>query len=339
MSVLESQRLTEEISKLFKPAPPLKYVEPCDYSLEERKCQSISGSAQFLRLLKHHDPDYTPTETAAEARQRAKKEREHAHAQFLKDMIRTWDPMHNEKAIGDAANTLFVGRLSYAVTDDMLQQEFSRYGPVVRARVVQDLEGKSRGYGFVVFENEKDLRVAFREARGAKILSRRIIIDIERGRTVAEWKPRKLGGGRGGRHYTKEEMFRAREAMRFSGRGGAKRYNEDRRSEDRRSFDRPYNRPADRPYNRSYERRSDDRRTDSRPRDRGYDRRPEPALHARPYDRRPPYNAPARATRPYDDRPDERQKEKDRLRMQYDEKRREASRADPREKSPARWRY
>ena len=40
---------------------------------------------------------------------------------------------------------------------------------------------------------------AYKNAEGLKLQNRRLLIDVERGRTVKEWKPRRLGGGLGGR--------------------------------------------------------------------------------------------------------------------------------------------
>lgn len=44
---------------------------------------------------------------------------------------------------------------------------------------------------------------AYKRADGKKIDGRRVVVDIERGRTIKGWKPRRLGGGKGGRksHY------------------------------------------------------------------------------------------------------------------------------------------
>lgn len=44
---------------------------------------------------------------------------------------------------------------------------------------------------------------------GHRIKGRRILVDVERGRTVKGWKPRKLAGGLGGRHYTKAHLLRS----------------------------------------------------------------------------------------------------------------------------------
>jgi U1 small nuclear ribonucleoprotein len=56
---------------------------------------------------------------------------------------------------------------------------------------------KPRGYGFVEFEHERDMKTAYKHADGRKIDGRRILVDVERGRTVKDWKPRKCGGGLG----------------------------------------------------------------------------------------------------------------------------------------------
>ncbi|KAH7014121.1 RRM domain RNA-binding protein [Microdochium trichocladiopsis] len=52
---------------------------------------------------------------------------------------------------------LFVGNLSWSVDDGALHQAFSQYGNVVKAHVLKDREtGRSRGFGFVEFEQEAD---------------------------------------------------------------------------------------------------------------------------------------------------------------------------------------
>ena len=44
---------------------------------------------------------------------------------------------------------------------------------------------------------------AYKETDGIRIKDRRALVDVERGRTVKGWKPRRFGGGLGGRGYTK----------------------------------------------------------------------------------------------------------------------------------------
>lgn len=71
------------------------------------------------------------------------------------------------------------------------------YGKVRKVTIIRDLEGNSRGYGFVEFERERDLKAAYKDCDARKIDGRRIIVDVERGRTVKGWRPRRLGGGLG----------------------------------------------------------------------------------------------------------------------------------------------
>ena len=44
---------------------------------------------------------------------------------------------------------------------------------------------------------------AYKETDGIRIKDRRVLVDVERGRTVKGWRPRRFGGGLGGRGYTK----------------------------------------------------------------------------------------------------------------------------------------
>merc|ERR1712125_142430 len=57
--------------------------------------------------------------------------------------------------------------------------------------------GKPRGYAFVEYEHERDLKNSYKRGDGKKIDGRRVMVDVERGRTVEGWLPRRLGGGRG----------------------------------------------------------------------------------------------------------------------------------------------
>lgn len=90
-----------------------------------------------------------------------------------------------------------MGRISYETTEKQLRQEFEQYGPVKKVRLIEDEEGKSRGYAFVEYEKEADMKSAYKHADGKKIDGRRVVVDVERGRTVRDWLPRKFGGGIG----------------------------------------------------------------------------------------------------------------------------------------------
>lgn len=53
--------------------------------------------------------------------------------------------------------------------------------------------GKPRGYAFIEYEAKADMKTAYKMADGKKIEGRRVTVDVERGRTVPNWRaPRQL---------------------------------------------------------------------------------------------------------------------------------------------------
>jgi U1 small nuclear ribonucleoprotein len=84
-------------------------------------------------------------------------------AECLYPLLPTTDnPAEDKEAIGDPYKTLFIARLSYQATEEDLRREFSMYGPIERVKVVRAKSGKkkgtSRGYAFILFEREKDMK-------------------------------------------------------------------------------------------------------------------------------------------------------------------------------------
>ena len=92
-----------------------------------------------------------------------------------------------------ASQNLFIGSLAYATTDDTLKAHFEQIGPVSSARVITDREsGKSKGFGFVEFENEADNQKAVDQLNGKELDGREINVSLARPK---EDRPR---GGDGG---------------------------------------------------------------------------------------------------------------------------------------------
>ncbi|KDD71308.1 hypothetical protein H632_c5327p0, partial [Helicosporidium sp. ATCC 50920] len=109
-----------------------------------------------------------------------------------------WDPSADPRASGDPFCTLFVSNLSFEATERRLRRCFEEYGPVRSVRIVQETEGgRPRGYAFVEYEHKEDMKAAYKAADGVRIEGRRCSVDVERGRTVAGWKPRRLRPGLG----------------------------------------------------------------------------------------------------------------------------------------------
>ncbi|KAG6519041.1 hypothetical protein ZIOFF_022530 [Zingiber officinale] len=85
---------------------------------------------------------------------------------------------------------------------------------VAQVRLVTDKEtNKPRGYGFVEYVHTRDMKTAYKQADGKKLDNRRVLVDVERGRTVPNWRPRRLGGGlgttrTGGEEFTQKHSVR-----------------------------------------------------------------------------------------------------------------------------------
>ena len=89
---------------------------------------------------------------------------------------------------------LFVGSLAYATTDDSLRAFFEQIGPVASAKVIMDRDsGRSKGFGFVEFEDEANNQKAVDQLNGQELDGRAITVNEARPR---EERPRRdFGGG------------------------------------------------------------------------------------------------------------------------------------------------
>ena len=95
------------------------------------------------------------------------------------------------------AKKLFVGGLAWATTSESLHEAFSSFGEVSDARVVTDREtGRSRGFGFVSFEDDAAADAALQQMDGAELDGRQLRVNEANERDA---RPRTGGGGgRGG---------------------------------------------------------------------------------------------------------------------------------------------
>jgi RNA recognition motif-containing protein len=76
---------------------------------------------------------------------------------------------------------LFVGGLPFATTDDELRDAFAAHGTVASATVVRDREtGRSKGFGFVEFENDDEGKAAQNAMNGSDLGGRTISVDEAR---------------------------------------------------------------------------------------------------------------------------------------------------------------
>jgi len=62
---------------------------------------------------------------------------------------------------------LYVGNLPFSATEEELRELFEQHGPTVSVRVITDREtGRSRGFGFVEFEQESSAEKALQALDG-----------------------------------------------------------------------------------------------------------------------------------------------------------------------------
>lgn len=258
---------------LFTPRDPLEHKPP----IEKRKMPAYTGVADFLKYcsIKRDNPPRVKNETPKERRERRKKQKAARAKKRIDMQMKKWNPNKDPNVKSDAYKTLFVGRLSYQVDSQDLKDEFSHYGDIKSMRIVKKKDGTPRGYAFVEFKHSSDLKAAYRRADGRKLRGRRILVDVERGRTVEKWKPRKLGGGLGGTRRGSEK-----DNVKTSGREGSGRDSrDDRDSRPSRQGDRDSyrssrdHRDRDRDRDHRSHRSSRDHRSSRHDRDRDYHRR------------------------------------------------------------------
>lgn len=65
-----------------------------------------------------------------------------------------------------------MGRLPYEVTESELRREFEIYGPLERIRLVRNKDGKSRGYAFLIYDRERDMKGECRFCWRARLATR-----------------------------------------------------------------------------------------------------------------------------------------------------------------------
>jgi RNA recognition motif-containing protein len=82
---------------------------------------------------------------------------------------------------------LYVGNLSYRVTEDQLRDAFEQYGSVSSCTIVKDkVTGQSKGFGFLEMPDSAEAEAAITGLNGRDLQGRRV--------NVNEARPRPTGG-------------------------------------------------------------------------------------------------------------------------------------------------
>ena len=102
---------------------------------------------------------------------------------------------------------IFIGSLSYNVTEGDLHQAFEAFGQVASATVIKDKQsGRSKGFGFVEMPVQTEAQSAIEALNGTALKGRTITVnearshtDNRRGRDRGGDGDRRAGGDRRGR--------------------------------------------------------------------------------------------------------------------------------------------
>jgi cold-inducible RNA-binding protein len=79
---------------------------------------------------------------------------------------------------------IYVGNLSYEVTEEDLRQEFVAFGEVTSANIITDkYSGRPKGFGFVEMASKSEAEAAITGLNGKTIKDRTVVVNESRPRT------------------------------------------------------------------------------------------------------------------------------------------------------------
>ena len=94
---------------------------------------------------------------------------------------------------------IYVGNLSWAMTDEDLNSLFSQYGTVTSAKILKEKNtGRSKGFGFVEMEDEEAAKTAIATLNENEVQGRKLIVNESQPRPEGGGYKKSGGGGYGG---------------------------------------------------------------------------------------------------------------------------------------------
>ena len=95
---------------------------------------------------------------------------------------------------------IYVGNLSWTMTDDDLMNLFTEHGTVRSAKILKDkMNGRSKGFGFVEMEDDEAAKAAIAALNEIEVQGRKLIVNESQPRAEGDRPKRSFGGGGGGR--------------------------------------------------------------------------------------------------------------------------------------------
>src|SRR5215216_6058705 len=93
---------------------------------------------------------------------------------------------------------IYVGNLSWQMTDDDLSNLFTQYGTVTSAKILKEKNtGRSKGFGFVEMEDEEAAKAAIAALNESEVQGRKLIVNESQPRPEGEGGGYKKSGGGG----------------------------------------------------------------------------------------------------------------------------------------------
>jgi RNA recognition motif-containing protein len=94
---------------------------------------------------------------------------------------------------------IYVGNLSWSMTDDDLMNLFTEHGSVTSAKILKDkMNGRSKGFGFVEMEDDEAAKAAIAALNETEVQGRKLIVNESQPRAEGDRPKRSFGGGGGG---------------------------------------------------------------------------------------------------------------------------------------------
>ncbi len=94
---------------------------------------------------------------------------------------------------------IYVGNLSWSMTDDDLMNLFTEHGSVTSAKILKDkMNGRSKGFGFVEMEDDEAAKAAIAALNETEVQGRKLIVNESQPRQEGSGGGYKKSGGYGG---------------------------------------------------------------------------------------------------------------------------------------------
>jgi RNA recognition motif-containing protein len=106
--------------------------------------------------------------------------------------------LRESKAMSQQQSKIYVGNLSFSTEEADLEKLFGGYGQLIELNLIKDNAGRSKGFAFITFENQKSAQDAL-QADNTELNGRQIRVSIAK-----ETKRRGGGSHRGGQSRFRE---------------------------------------------------------------------------------------------------------------------------------------